>query len=115
MFFYTFLCSNGPISHNLLLHWQTIIYLHSLPAEMIYVYVTSSSCLGVMLRVWQFYDRKIHARFKAITKLIRLDDETIYPNNVISGRLRLPVLTNVDMLYRSYMWSVSVRCRWVPY
>lgn len=60
-----------------------------------------------MLRVWQFYDRKIHARFKAITKLIRLDDESIYPNNLISGRLRPPVLTSVDMLYRSYLWGYS--------
>lgn len=44
-----------------------------------------------MLRVWQFYDH----------------DGSIYPNNLMSGRLRLPILTSVDMLYRSYVWGYS--------
>lgn len=52
--FFALLCLNVPASHNhLSLHWQIIIDSHSLSAEMMYVYVTSSSscCLGAILRV----------------------------------------------------------------
>lgn len=71
----------------------------------------SESCLQYWTPI---HDRDIHARLRAITILKRLDDESIHPNRLKSGRpLRLYVLTGVvSVLCRSYVRGLLSWC-WI--
>jgi hypothetical protein len=71
------------------------------------------------LQYWTpVHDRDIHARLRAVTILIRFEDESIHPNSLKSGRLlRLHILPGVvSVLCRSYVRSVcAVLCKWASY